>query len=115
MRSQIAFKPAVVVLAAAVAIAASLSLVLSAADPAAGARTKLCKNTYGGDVIAAKDLKCKRARRVVRAWAEGYKIDGNPDREVLGFACRGITDDVEGLTIRCTRSGKRVAFYANVP
>ena len=115
MTSPSAIKPVVAPFWAAVALAVLLSLLMLGTEPADAARTKLCKNTYGGDVIAAKDLKCKRARRVVRAWAEGYKIDGDPDREALGFACRGINDKVEGLTIRCTREGKRVAFYANVP
>ena len=98
-------------------LAAALAAVVILAVPigSAGAKTTICKNTYGGDLIAAKDLKCKKARRIVREWAAGYKGDGNPDREVQGFTCRGRNDPYEGLTITCTDSGQRVRFYANVP
>jgi hypothetical protein len=100
--------------AALVASLAAAALLAAPAAPA-GAKTKICKNTYGGDLIAAKDLKCKKARRIVRAWAEGYKGDGDPDREALGFTCKGRDDPHEGLTVTCTDDGRRVRFYANVP
>ncbi len=100
--------------AAAAACAVALALTVEPADRAV-ADTTICKNTYGGDLIAAKNLKCKRARAIVREWAEGYKADGEPDREVLGFACKGRNDPYEGLTITCTDDGRRVRFYANVP
>jgi hypothetical protein len=81
----------------------------------ASAKTKICKNTYGGDFIRAKDVKCDRARAVVRAWGTGYKADGEPNREVVGYNCRATEDPVEGLVMKCTRSGKRITFFANAP
>ena len=98
-------------------IGACVAAIAIAAAPAdrAVAKTTICKNTYGGDVISAKDLKCKKARRIVREWAAGYKGDGNPDREVRGFTCKGRNDPYEGLTVTCTDDGRRVRFYANVP
>ena len=79
------------------------------------AASRLCPNTYGGDVISAKRVRCKRARRVVRAWARGYKRDGMLNQRVLGFSCRPRVEPVEGLTIYCRRGKKRIRFYANVP
>ena len=96
-------------------LAAATALVLLLASGPAAAKTQLCKNTYGGDVISAKNVGCKKARAIVRAWAAGYKEDGNPNREVRGWRCRGSSSPAEGLTIACTRNGKRVGFYANVP
>jgi hypothetical protein len=52
---------------------------------------------------------------VVQAWAAGYKQDGQVDRHVLGFHCVDASNPVEGLVVRCTHSGRRVTFYANVP
>lgn len=85
-----------------------------ATEPA-GAASRLCKNTYGGDVIRAKRMGCKRARRVVRAWGRGYKRDGRIARRARGFKCRGWNSSVEGLVVTCRRGKKRVTFYANVP
>jgi hypothetical protein len=81
----------------------------------APAASRLCPNTYGGDVIYAKKVRCKRARRVVRAWARGYKRNGMLKQRVLGFRCRARVEPVEGLTIHCRRGKKRIRFYANVP
>lgn len=81
----------------------------------APAASRLCPNTYGGDVIAAKRVRCKRARRVVRAWAREYKRDGMLNQRVLGFRCRARVEPAEGLTIYCRRGKKRIRFYANVP
>lgn len=92
-----------------------LSLTALVGAEHAAAKTTICKNTYGGDFIRAKELKCKKARAVVRAWGAGYKIDGQPNREALGFACSGTDDAVEGLVVKCTRPGQRITFYANVP
>jgi hypothetical protein len=96
-------------------VVAASALILLLGTGSATAKTRVCKNTYGGDVISAKNVSCKKARAIVRAWAAGYKADGNPSREVRGWRCRGRNEPAEGLTIRCTRSGKRVRFYANVP
>ena len=38
-----------------------------------------------------------------------------PDREALGYTCTGTNDPYEGLIVKCTRPGKRITFYANVP
>lgn len=99
------------------ALAASLlTAFLGMSSGTAAAAPRLCKNTYGGDVIrASKDLKCSRARAVVRAWAAGYKEDGQINRPALGFNCAGRNDPYEGLTVTCRGFGKRVSFYANVP
>jgi hypothetical protein len=94
---------------------AAAAFVLLASSPAAEAKSTICKNTYGGDLIRAKDVKCKKARPVVRAWAEGFKADGQPSREALGYRCTGKDDPYEGLIVNCVRSGKRITFYANVP
>jgi hypothetical protein len=81
----------------------------------ASASQRLCKNTYGGDVILAKLVKCSNARAVVRAWAARYKQDGVTDRTVRGFNCIGTNDPVEGLVVTCHRFHKRITFFANVP
>lgn len=88
---------------------------LSLGSEPTSAATQTCANTYGGDVISAKNVGCKKARRVVRSWAHGYKDDGEATRSALGFDCRGVNDSVEGLVIKCRQSDKRVNFYANVP
>lgn len=99
----------------------ALTLLLGLAPYAAAAagstppRAKICKNTYGGDVISAKNVSCKKARAVVREWAAGYKADGKTNRRARGFSCKGRNEPAEGLTIRCTRDEKRIRFYANVP
>jgi hypothetical protein len=97
----------------AIVFSALLLLVLSAAP--AGASSKLCANTYGGDVIYARHLPCHRARRVVRVWARGYKRQGTPNVEALGFDCHGVDNEVEGLVVSCRRGRKHIVFYANVP
>lgn len=101
----------------ALVIAAFLALgsATEAHTPATPPRAKICKNTYGGDVISAKNVSCKKARRVVREWAAGYKVDGRINRRALGFRCKGRNEPAEGLTIRCWRDEKRIRFYANVP
>lgn len=91
------------------------AIAAAAFSGSAAAKTKLCKNTYGGDVISAKNVGCKKARAIVRRWAAAYKADDNPNQRVGGWRCRGSNEPAEGLTIRCTRDGKRVRFYANVP
>lgn len=81
----------------------------------AAAETKMCANTYGGDVVVANRMKCSKARDVVRTWAVRYRRDGIVNRNVLGFRCRDRSNAVEGLVVRCTRNRKWVNFYANVP
>jgi hypothetical protein len=85
-----------------------------ATGPAA-AEVKMCANTYGGDVVSATNMKCSKARDLVRTWAVRYRRDGVVNRRVLGFRCRGRNDSVEGLTVKCRRGDKNVRFYANVP
>jgi hypothetical protein len=80
-----------------------------------GAASRLCANTYGGDVISATNVGCRKARRVVRTWGHRYKRDGRINRTVLRFRCHGRNDQFEGLTVRCRRSEARIRFYANVP
>lgn len=81
----------------------------------AGAAATLCRNTYGGDVIFAYRVGCSKARQVVRAWGRGVKRDRRVTRTALGYRCRGRTDSVEGLSMRCRRGEASVRFYANVP
>jgi hypothetical protein len=102
------------------AILASLSAVAVLSLPVNGAgaaqtASRLCANTYGGDVISATIVGCRKARRVVRTWGHRYKRDGRINRTVLRFRCRGRNDQFEGLTIRCRRANARIRFYANVP
>ena len=85
------------------------------ARPATAAVTKTCQNTYGGDFIRATNVGCKISRKIVRTWGRRYKRDGDPDRRVIGFECRGRNDEVEGLIVTCRREGARIRFYANVP
>jgi hypothetical protein len=96
------------------ALLVALALTAVAAVPAAA---KSCKNTYGGDVIAADGVGCPKARDVVRTWAVRYRRDGVINRRVSRFRCRGRNDPYEGLTMRCRRpsDGARVRWYANVP
>jgi len=88
---------------------------LSFGSQTASASSQPCKNTYGGDVIFAKLVKCSHARAVVRAWATRYKQDGVTDRTVLGYNCLGMNSPIEGLVVTCHRFHKRITFYANVP
>ena len=74
-----------------------------------------CGNTYGGDVIVTKNLRCGRARRVVKTWGRRYKRDGRVRRNVLGFRCRGYNSSVEGLIVRCRRGRSGIRWYANAP
>jgi hypothetical protein len=82
---------------------------------AMAAEAKMCANTYGGDVVVAKRMKCSKARDIVRTWAVRYRRDGVVNRRVMGFRCRDRSNSVEGLVVRCTRGRKSVNFYANVP
>ena len=101
--------------------ALAVGTVLLAAGPAsanepAQASSRLCANTYGGDVISAtNNLRCAKARAIVRAWAVRYRRDGRVNRTVLGYRCRDRSSSVEGLTLKCRRGRKVVRFYANVP
>lgn len=80
------------------------------------ASSRLCANTYGGDVISATNrLSCSKARAIVRSWARGYRGSGQANRTAYGYRCRGRNDSVEGLTVKCRRGRKVVRFYANVP
>ena len=81
----------------------------------AEAASRMCSNTYGGDVISARNLSCRKAKRIVRTWARRYKRDDVVNRRVLGFRCRDRSDQYEGLVVRCTRGTRSVRFYANVP
>jgi hypothetical protein len=82
---------------------------------ASTAEAKICANTYGGDVISATNMRCAKARDIVRTWAVRYRRDGVVNRRVMGFRCRDRSNAVEGLTVRCSRGKKGVRFYANVP
>ncbi len=81
--------------------------------PAAEAKT--CANTYGGDVIGAYNMRCSKARDVVRTWAVRYKRDGKYNRTVLRFGCRKTVQRYEGIQMICRRGEKKVLFYPNVP
>jgi hypothetical protein len=81
----------------------------------AEAARQLCRNTYGGDVVSARNMRCSRARRIVRTWARRYKRDGRVNRIVLGFRCRDRSNQYEGLVVHCRRAPRAVRFYANVP
>lgn len=85
---------------------------LGGAEPA---RAAFCGNTYGGDVISTTNLRCGRARKVVKTWGRRYKRDGRARRNVLGFRCAPRNDSVEGLTMRCRRGKSRIRWYVNVP
>lgn len=97
-----------------VVLQVAAALTAFAAQPATA---KSCKNTYGGDVIAAYGVGCTKARDVVRTWAVRYRRDGVINRQVFRFRCRGRNDPYEGLTMRCRRPSDdaRVRWYANVP
>lgn len=98
-----------------VALLVASALSISLAPDSVSAAPQLCANTYGGDVIYARHLKCHRARKVVRAWARDFKRSGRPSTSSLGFTCHGRNDSVEGLVVFCHRARKRVTFFANVP
>lgn len=92
-----------------------LACVALTAASAGPAEAKTCANTFGGDVISAENVNCKRARAVVRTWAHRYKRDGKVNRKSLGFKCRDKSNSVEGLVVRCSLNRRVVRFYANVP
>lgn len=98
-----------------VAVLVASVLTIGLALDSASAAPRLCANTYGGDLIYARHLKCPRARRVVRAWARDFKRSGRPSTYSSGFTCHGRNDPVEGLVVFCHRGRKRVNFFANVP
>ena len=81
----------------------------------ANASGTMCRNTYGGDVISASGVGCRKARQVVRAWGRGFKRDRRVSRMAFGYRCSGRSDSVEGLTVRCRRGRASIRFYANVP
>jgi hypothetical protein len=81
----------------------------------AQASRRMCNNTYGGDVVVARNLSCRKAHRVVRTWARRFKRDRIAERTVLGFRCHDRSNDVEDLVVRCRRNSRTVTFYANVP
>lgn len=81
----------------------------------ASATLKYCGRTYGGDVIEVHRVSCHRSRRIVRAWAHGFKRDGRATRQVRGFKCVGRNNPYEGLVVFCHRHLRRIIFYANVP
>lgn len=83
--------------------------------PDAHASTRMCQNTYGGDVVEARSLSCRKARRIVRTWARRFKRDGIVERRVLGFRCHDRSNQAEGLVVLCRRNSRSVMFYANVP
>ena len=96
-----------------IAALALTSLALPAGP--AQAATRMCANTYGGDVIAVVKVRCSKARAVVRTWARRYRRDGRVDRTAYGYRCRDHSNSVEGLVVRCRRGGAKIRFYANVP
>lgn len=92
------------------------STLLAALAAPAAADARVCSNTYGGDVISTRDVSCAKAHKIVRTWARKYKDSGgDPDHRVKAFSCRGSSDSVEGLVIRCKQADRSVRFYANVP
>lgn len=95
-----------------IALALLSAVSLERAEPAKAA---FCGNTYGGDVISTTNLRCGRARRVVKTWGRRYKRDGKARRNVLGFRCAPRNDSVEGLTMRCRRGRSSIRWYVNVP
>lgn len=98
-----------------IAVLAAAAVTALAPPAPASASVRGCANVYGGDVIQATNLSCKKARRVVKTWARAYKRDGDYNRTVLGFRCRITPDEYEGEIGRCTRGSRAVRFYPNVP
>jgi hypothetical protein len=84
---------------------------------ASDAQRRLCRNTFGGDLIRVRIVRCPRARFVVRTWAHRFRRDGRATRRVFRFRCRGRIVRFEGLTVACRRVGGRatIRFYVNVP
>jgi hypothetical protein len=94
--------------------------VLALAAPAASAhykaRGKHCgsiqfqaQTDSGASAIYAKDVKCRTARRIVRAYHRG-------NESPLGFTCRSRDHDpAYGLAhtdVKCTRAGYRRVTFA---
>lgn len=96
-------------------IAAALVLLLPAPATASTADATTCRNTYGGDVISAQNMRCGKARDIVRTWAVRFRRDGRDNRRVLGFRCRRKTLRFEGHQVTCRRARRSVRFYPNVP
>lgn len=96
-------------------VTAAITVGLPSLSPEPASAHGLCKNIYGGDVIYAHDLSCRKARRIVRTWGIRYSEDEIVNRRVLGYRCRGKNDAYEGLTVRCSRGSRWVRFYANAP
>jgi hypothetical protein len=94
---------------------ATCALVFAIVAGPSSAETRMCANTYGGDVISAKNMRCWKARDIVRTWAVRYARDGRVNRRVRRFRCRDRSNSIEGLVVKCRRGDKRVRFYANVP
>jgi hypothetical protein len=49
-------------------------------------RPRLCRNTFGGDLIRARIVSCRRARQVVRSWGRRYQRDGRASRRVWEYS-----------------------------
>lgn len=84
-------------------------------EQATSLASRSCGNTYGGDFILAKRMRCAKARQVVRSWAHRYERSGATDGVVRNFRCHGVDDPIEGLVVSCHKGSKRLSFFANVP
>jgi hypothetical protein len=81
--------------------------------PAQGAQ-RSCANVRDGFQIAATNVSCTTARRVVSTWGRRARADGKRNRRVLGYSCRQLTSGAEGRTVFCRRGGRVIRFYPGI-
>jgi hypothetical protein len=94
----------------ALAVAALAVPFLSGSESAIAA-PRVCKHAYGGRVVIAHKVGCKKSRRVVHAWARGFNRDGRANREARGFKC--VKHPAIGFVVVCERGHQRLSFYGN--
>ncbi len=94
---------------------AATSILMGAAASSAPAATRMCSNTYGGDVVSATNVSCRQAHKLIDGWARNAKRDGRYNRTQFGFTCRDRPSSVEGDTMYCRKGSQRVRWYVNLP
>jgi hypothetical protein len=65
---------------------------------------------YGGHFVYARDVGCKKARRVARKVGERLGECIEEGCQAADFACRAKPNEIEGGTIVCSRGEQRVRF-----
>lgn len=84
--------------------------------PEALAKTRMCANAPGGDVVSARNTTCAEAHKLMRLWVAGVRRDDRYDRTVAKWSCRNRPNEIEGDVMRCRKGrNQTVRWYVNLP